>query len=413
MAWAFGDSFDLYANTGQMQDALGYWDNLPPVLSFNPGRFGGQSLNTYNTNNLLMLTKSSGVNDAVHHLVMAISNPIAITGTSLACAWTFSDGATAQCSIVFRSDGAFVLTSGGPAGAVLATYTGAVTATNTWYAFEFEIQIHPTNGLFNVRKNGNSVNDFSSSGLNTRVSANSYANKLTIQTASGGSGHQMSIDDIFWKSDAASVPWLGDIRAFVRAPLADASVQFTRAPSPISHVWGGNVTSNNMPANWAAYRSYVPPYSGQITSISYFMQTLPVTPVHMKMCIYDATRATILATFPEVTNPGQGWNSVTLATALPITKGTQYWIGTNQDATLPWAVFGGNTGLSNSSTPYATFPLPSPPSLTANLNAGFTGNVLIIPRPTPTSSARRPKTGSEPTSTTPAPTTPTSTPSRR
>src|SRR4029077_20540988 len=157
MAWSFGDSFDLYALPA---DAVnGYWDTLTGSLSLATGRFtGSQSLRFSSSG--ATLTKSSAVNDAVHHLVAAFQQTAAISGTTLGTYLQLLDGTTAQCSVVFRSDGAILLTSGGPAGTVLATYTGAAPVASTWYAFEIEIVINNTTGSISVRKNGNTVNDF-------------------------------------------------------------------------------------------------------------------------------------------------------------------------------------------------------------------------------------------------------------
>jgi hypothetical protein len=176
------------------------------------------------------MIKNSGVNDAVHHVVAAVRQAAALTGTGMTSGYlTLSDGATAQCSVVFRTDGAIVLTSGTPAGAVLATYTGALTVVSTWYAFEFEIVINNTTGSFKVRKNGNSVDDFSLGSLNTRGgTANNYANRLTIGTGAATSSVS-DWDDLFWRSDASSVAWLGDIRCYTRMPASDASVTWSRS----------------------------------------------------------------------------------------------------------------------------------------------------------------------------------------
>jgi hypothetical protein len=221
MAWNFGDSFDLYAAAADA--ANGYWDSYTAGYTLIAGRFSGsQAVNIAGTFNLV---KTSGVNDAVHHFVCSFNQTAAISGSTLAGYFELFDGATAQCSVVFRSDGAILLTSGAPAGTVLATYTGAFPVTNTWYAFEIEVVINNTTGSFTVRKNGNTVADFTASGLNTRNSANNYANKL--QFGSAGATNQR-IDDLFWRSDASSVAWLGDIRCFTRMPASDASVQFSR-----------------------------------------------------------------------------------------------------------------------------------------------------------------------------------------
>ena len=224
MAWSFGDSFDLYAAAADM--ANGYWDSVGGTPGFVAGRFAGsQALAWLSTT--YSLTKSSAINDAVHHLVVSFRQTAAISGTTLGSYFELFDGATAQCSVVFRSDGAILLTSGGPAGTTLATYTGAFPVVNTWYAFEIEVVINNTTGSFSVRKNGNTVADFTATALDTQSSANAYANKLTVGMQVAVSAQH--IDDLFWRSDASSVAWLGDIRCYARMPASDASVTFSRS----------------------------------------------------------------------------------------------------------------------------------------------------------------------------------------
>jgi hypothetical protein len=222
MAWNFSDGFDLYAAGA---DALnGYWDSGGTGFVFAAGRFAGSQALSSNTNGVY-LTKSSNSNDAVHHVVCAFQAG-SLTGSILGIYFQLLDGATGQCCIVFRSDGAILLTSGTPAGTVLATYAGAFTVTNTWYAFECEVVIHNTTGSFTVRKNGNPTADFTLGSLNTRGgTANNYANKLTIGR-SATTSHL--IDDLYWRSDSA-VAWMGDIRCVTRMPASDASVQFSRS----------------------------------------------------------------------------------------------------------------------------------------------------------------------------------------
>jgi len=228
-AWAFGDSFDCYALPA---DAIaGYWDSGSLTggggVTLAAGRFaGGQCMQFVSSSNTLV--KASGVNDAVHHIFIAVRDPLALTGTSAMLNLQLADGVTPQCSIVFRSDGAMLLTSGLPTGTTLATYTGAITVQSAWTSFEIEVLISPTAGYMNVRKNGNTVNDFTSAtNLNTRPGANNYANKLTVGIQTTPSTN-WAFDDLLWRSDAASVPWVGDIRCIARMPVSDASVTFTR-----------------------------------------------------------------------------------------------------------------------------------------------------------------------------------------
>lgn len=224
---AFGDGFDLYA--APTDGGAGYWDSYVTSQSqytLQPGRFTGSQAFQMAGGSGVAYVKSSGQNDAVHHIVCAFWQNAAISGTTLGFYLQFSDASTNQCCIVFRSDGAVLLTSATPAGTVLATYTGAVTASSTWTAFEFEVVINNTTGSFTVRKNGNvGTPDFQATSLNTRPGTNNYANKLT--TGSQGNITSQRVDDLLWRSDPTSVPWVGDIRCYTRMPASDVQKQFT------------------------------------------------------------------------------------------------------------------------------------------------------------------------------------------
>jgi len=167
-AWTFGESWDCYATTS---DAIaGYWDSgTATSATLAAGRFAGSQALQANAGPIAYLVKSSGSNDGVHHISCAFNQTTAITGTTLRLYLQLLDGATGQCAIVFRTDGAILLTSATPGGTVLATYANAFTAASTWYQFEFEVVINNTTGRFRVRRNGNPVDDFDSGAvLNTR-----------------------------------------------------------------------------------------------------------------------------------------------------------------------------------------------------------------------------------------------------
>lgn len=227
MSYIFGDSFDLYTTTADL--IVGYWDSGQTAnYTLVAGRFAGsQALQFPNAAGIAPFVKSSAVNDAAHHIVLAFRQTAVLSGTTLGLYFQLSDGATNQCCVVFRSDGAILLTSATPVGTVLATYTGAVAAQNTWYGFEIEVFISAAAGFMNVRRNGNTVNDFTSAtNLNTRPGTNSYANKLSVGTSAAMNAQQ--VDDLLWRSDASSVAWMGDLRCYARMPNSDASVQFSR-----------------------------------------------------------------------------------------------------------------------------------------------------------------------------------------
>ena len=199
----------------------------------------------------------------MHHIVCAFRQTGALGGTTLGAYFQLSDGATNQCCVVFRTDGAILLTSATPAGTVLDTYTGAVTANATWFAFEFEVVINASTGSWAVRKNGSTSNDHSLGSLNTRPGANTQANKLTIGLQTTVNAHQL--DDILWRSDASAVPWVGDIRCYTRMPASDVGTpQFSRSPSSATQTPFAHSVGANMTAGTARYTPFTAAYDGTI-----------------------------------------------------------------------------------------------------------------------------------------------------
>ena len=362
MAWSFGDGFDCYAAA---TDAInGYWDSGTVIFTLDPGRFLGSRAMT-GANNTALLVKSSGSNDAVHHIVVAFSTTAAIAGTNLGQYLQLGDGATGQCAIVFRSDGAILLTSGTAAGATLATYAGAFTAASTWYAFEFEVIINSTTGRFRVRKNGNAVDDFDSGAvLNTRGgTANNYANRLTV-------GRQATVaqtfDDLFWRSDASSVAWMGDIRCFTRMPASDASVQFSRTPTGVltQTVPTTAVASTSIFNTVARFTQFTAAYSGTVTGVGVAVST--GNSGNMKCAIYAdnaGAPGTVLASATAPVTPVVGGtNAFTFSPGVSIVKGTAYWMTCMCDTTVG-SYTQNNTSAATSATAsasYATFPQANP-----------------------------------------------------
>jgi hypothetical protein len=264
--YVFGDSFDLYGTTSDAGQS--YWDvaNAPANATLATGRFSGGRAWGHNISTSLV--KLSGSNDAVHHVVVAYFQTAALSGTTLGAYIELFDGATAQCSIVFRSDGVILLTSGGPTGTVLATYTGAVTIASQWFAFEFEVVINNTTGSFRARVNNATSDSFAATSLNTRVSANNYANKIQIGMQANVVG--AAFDDLLWRSDPASVPWVGDIRTYVRMPASDVSKQFTPNSGTANY-------SRVNEAQQDGATTYV--YDNVVNDADFYtISTIPVTP---------------------------------------------------------------------------------------------------------------------------------------
>lgn len=378
MAYLFGDGFDSYATIADA--ALGYWDGFVngAIAGLTTGRFAGsQALRFGSSGGVGSLMKISGVNDAVHHIVVAFMQNVGIAGSTISSYIQLSDGATGQCAIGFRSDGTILLASGNSLGTILATYSGAVTAANTWFAFEFEIVINNTTGSFKVRKNGNTVDDHATININTRGgTANNYANRLTV----GGNASAVNyhnFDDILWRSDASSVPFVGDVRCYTRAPASDVTTTFARTPTSATVNGPVAATVGSFFANTARYTPITPPYDGTIGSLTVAVQTGYTG--NLKCSIFASpggVPTTVLGSATPINNPVVGSNTFTFPTPVSVVKNVQYWVGICTDATSSFnASTAGNGGL-GSNTTYAAFPVASP-STSAAQNLGISGPLAI------------------------------------
>lgn len=390
MAFFFGDGFDLYS---QITDCGSYWDaalgaSVTLALS-SSGRFAGsrgvtlvalQSTTPY-------IAKTSSVNDAVHHVSVAVQQSGALSGTSVGAYFTLYDGATAQCSVVFRSDGAIVLASGAANGTALATYTGAVAATSTWYQFEIEVVINNTTGSIAVRKNGNTSNDFFLGSLNTRASANNYANKIGFGNFWVSAGSQ-TVDDFLWRSDASSLPWLGDIRCYTRMPASDAAVAWSPQAGAVAQTPFVPNSTLNIPANVARYAPFTARATGSIGTVTVNVTTTAAT--NLKCAIFSnnaGAPGTVLGTASPVAMTGLGTLTFTFSSPPAVTAGTSYYVGTIGDTTS--GVVGGmsvaQAAVLSSGTPvYASWPVNNPTGISAN-SFPMSPTIFISPTGNPNS----------------------------
>lgn len=361
MSYFFADGFDCYATLNDL--LAGYWDGSGGTLNwtFTAGRFAGGQAISYGSATSTLTKNSTATTDPVHHITFVFRQTAGISGTTLGLYFQLSDGATNQCCVVFRSDGALLLTSATPGGTVLDTYPDAVTASNVWFSFEIELVIHNTTGRWAVRKNGNPANDRSTTGLNTRPGANTQANKLTMGMSTSVASQ---IDDLMWRSDATTVPWSGDVRCYPRMPTTDASAQFARVPAGAFTQTVPTTTSGTISTNVTTARGtpFVAAYNGTVTSTSVATSTGSVG--NMKCAIYADNTGVPGAVLASAVAPVAvivGTNVFTFSPGVTITKGVQYWIvATEDNSTGFWlgqnSLFIGCTF----STTYAAFPPNNP-----------------------------------------------------
>jgi hypothetical protein len=320
----------------------------------------------------------------VHHINVAIQQTSAITGSTNGAWFTLSDGATAQCTVVFRSDGAILLVAGISSGTVLATYTGAITASSTWYGFEIEVVVSNTAGSMTVRKNGNPSNDFASpTNLDTAATANNYANRLGIGNSSGSTPQHL--DDFLWRSDA-SVPWAGELRCYTRMPVSDASVQWTPSGAvvPVPNYPGATNGATTLGTTLAQYFPFVAPFSGTISTLS--LQCVAGGTASFKCSIYSqagGAPAAVLGSATIVVNPVAGTTTFTFSTPVTVVQGTTYYVALRGDLNAAtWAYHTsppGSYSYQTNALSYASFPVANPTSLSVSTSAGLQILVNITP----------------------------------
>ncbi len=384
MTYNFGDSFDLYTAVADM--APTYWDTQNGNWGVNnAGRFpGSKSLSNGSTASLV---KSSGVNDRVHHLAFSFYQTSVMGGTNVGALFVFLDGTTAQCSIGFRQDGA-ILFYAGSAGTVLATYVNAFALQNTWYAFEFEVVIGSgTTGSFTVRKNGNSIADFTATGLNTQASANAYANKLQLAMVSGSPNG--NVDDLFWRSGAATGAWLGDIRCLTRMPASDVSDQFGVAGTR-SQTTFGNVPYYNSTAPFSVYAPAVMTWGGSLISVSVFFYSFTAT-IKCALFLDNAgVPGALIATSPTIVTNPTGAAAAFAFSGVTVAVNQKIWIGLCPSVAPGnfCQMANGTTMAVNTTITYAAFPVANP---TVTAGASGTINASLAGAPINSSAVNEPQ----------------------
>ena len=193
MTHLVSDSFNQYAAVADASAGIGTtspnWAFSASWILNSSGRYTGQKcLALPASNNIELLGSQTFVNDSTVVFRCSFIQVSALTGTNQGLSVVLFDGLSAQITLVFRSDGAILILSGGLAGTTIGTYTGAFIS-NVWTPFEIQVVIHNTAGSVTILTNGNTLTgspDFQITNVNTRGgSTNNYCNNLQIWTSSG------------------------------------------------------------------------------------------------------------------------------------------------------------------------------------------------------------------------------------
>jgi hypothetical protein len=220
MALVFMDGFDHYATADLAKKGWNVTGN--PVIHITAGRRGTGAFNS-GASNSYWISRTLLVNYPTLIAGFAFSpNGTFPVGTS-ARILEFMDGSTTQCSVWLNFDGTLIATR---ATTIIGQTTAVIPSSGFTY-IEAKFTFHPTAGTVDLRMNGLSV--LSLSGLNTRNSANSFANRVLLgQYASSQSN---SFYDDFYLCDSSGAvnnTFLGDVRVDTLFPNADGFYsQFT------------------------------------------------------------------------------------------------------------------------------------------------------------------------------------------
>ena len=366
MAYIFGDGFDCYATTA---DAVaGYWDSgTPASMTLVAGRFAGSQATSWLGGGIVYLAKSSAVNDAVHHFVCAFRQTATLTAATLghifpALGWRHQSSVP-RVSLGWRDPADLSDASRNGAGYLYRRGDGAEYVDGV--RVRGRHQCHHRQ-LVGSQKRQHQQRSFSGL-LNTRPGANNYANKLSVGMKTAVNAQH--IDDFLWRSDASSVPWVGDMRCYTRMPASDASVQFSRVPTGVltQTVAGGTQTTTGLGNTIARFTPIVAAYSGTVTGVS--AATSTGNSGNMKCAIYaddgTGTRPGVVlaSAVAPVTPVVGGTNAFTFSPGVPVVKGVTYWLAAMCDTAVgQWSVQNASTFGVTATASYATFPQNNPAS---------------------------------------------------
>ena len=230
MAWELGDSFDFHGAQSDMTLAGSIWAT---TTGGNIGtgvytRFGvGVGKDLSNGGADTTITNTFG-NDTTIYVNFAFNHNVTLGGTTTTeIGVVLRDGTNKQVGIYWLNNGNIIVTSGAFNGTVLGTWTGAFVGVQ-WNHYQIKVVINNTTGSVEIRKNGNTSDDYSLTGINTRNgSTNNYANNVSFY----GNNGAMYIDDFYVFNDQGAQPntWQGDVRAQQLMPNSDSSVTWTKS----------------------------------------------------------------------------------------------------------------------------------------------------------------------------------------
>jgi len=218
MALIFFTGFDTYA-TADITKEFNLTSGTAAINSSGGRRGGGALYAPNNSSNLAYVTYTLPSSLTTFVFGCAIQISTLLTGKPIVA---FKDAGTAQLEIQMNSDGTLNVTRNGT---VLGTSGASITAGNYHY-IEFKATINDTTGSYELRLDG--VNILSASNVDTKNTANTSINSVTLGASSGTLGALVTYkyDDFYILDTTGSAPnnnFLGDVRIDSIYPSADGN----------------------------------------------------------------------------------------------------------------------------------------------------------------------------------------------
>jgi hypothetical protein len=257
-------------------------------------------------------------------------------------------------------------------------------------------------GEIHIRKNGNSSDDFSATGLNTRGgTSNNYANKVALVSVGNAVGGNVFVDDLWlYDGNTGGLPhdFIGDVRAVQIMPNADTAQKNFAANLATSQL-GTSVQSGSNTFSIALNTAYTTAVHAPVGGGTFTSATVNLNAGftgHMTCGVYDSDGAagapgTLLASSNPVTNPVTGVNSFTFSSPPALQNGHKYYLALLSDtscvakagvaASGHWSVaqsygsglplsFGGTSGTTNEILEYIAITVTNSGSVNESVEDG-------------------------------------------
>ena len=287
---------------------------------------------------------------------------------------TLSDGAAAQMTVQLNTSGKIEVRRGGAAGTLLATSTQTVIA-NTAHYIEGSITINSTTGAYSIYLDG-VITSLSATNQNTQSSANAYANAIAL-FQNGVAGQSAIFDDfyLFDNTGSANNAVRGDSVVVPLSPSSDNSVQFANGQGLIGPWWSGRGNSGSFGGGKLILTKITPTANCKLIAV----RALPLSSdavIKNQGVVYadngSGIPGSLLGSSPEVVGmTGNVPLILTLSSAVNLTAGSHYWLGTFSTST--------NTNTYNMPYPLSNDPVlsswqnitygPSPPATAPGMTA--------------------------------------------